>query len=579
MCGIAGMVGGRAPLDRIDAMTDALRHRGPDDRGVWSAPGVRLGHRRLSIIDLSTAGHQPMTFGPLTIVYNGEIYNYRELRDALPGPFVSHSDTEVLLHLYAREGPRCLDRLQGMFAFAIWDAERRELFAARDRLGIKPFFYSDEPDCFAFASELKALLALQARSVERSALLDYFTYKYVPAPKTIYGGLRKLPPAHHLVYDGTLRLTRYWQPAPRVERRDAVQAAEELDALLADAVRRHTIADVPVGVFLSGGMDSSTLVAYLGTGTRTFTIGFDVAEHSEVEQARQVATHFHTEHREETVGQIDLDGALAALPSIYDEPFGDSSAWATHVVSALARRHVTVALSGEGGDEVFSGYGWYRRWLSLDPSRAAPWAARWLPPFSAAARSLARRDPDELARYAALISVFTTAQKRALLAPDWWQRDYDHLWYLRQHWRPDLDPIKRMQHVDLHTFLPDDLLVKVDRASMACSLEVRPPLLDHRLVEFAVSLDPSLLRDGGTGKRLLRQVIGPRLPASILERPKKGFSMPVRRWVDERPDLLDGALQRLARAGILRSPRRPRLDGEQMWTLLVLDRWMRHAGV
>ena len=571
MCGIAGIVGSTARPDDVERMTERLRHRGPDDAGTWEDEGVRLGHRRLSIIDLSPAGRQPMTVGHHTVVFNGEIYNYRELRDELGGSFQSGSDTEVLLRLYARDGARCVGKLRGMFAFAVWDARRRVLFAARDRLGIKPFYFRELPDGIAFASELKALLELGRPEIDRDALADYLAFKYVPAPASIYRGIAKLLPAHTLTYDGKLRLERYWTPKAETVRREPAEAAEELKTLLRDAVRSHLVADVPVGLFLSGGIDSTALAAHLEK-PRTFSVGFDVEEHSELPFARIAAERFGAEHREETVALGSVEEALAAIPEMYDEPFGDSSGWATHVVSRVARKEVKVALSGEGGDEIFSGYGWYRKWLDHRPSGAA-WLGGLLPAFSSLARSFQRRAPDEVARYAALVGTFTAEQRRALFARDL-ADGADPLRHFRLHWREDLPPVKRMQWLDLHTYLPDDLLVKVDRASMAVSLEVRPPLLDHPLVEFALSLDPALLRNEQGGKVLFRRALEGVVPDEILNRSKKGFSMPVRRWVEERPDLLDGALRRLADGGILRSPRRRRFDGEQAWSLLVLDRWM-----
>jgi asparagine synthase (glutamine-hydrolysing) len=572
MCGIVGVVGPDADRAPIERMTDRLRHRGPDDGSVFVAPGARLGHRRLSILDLSPAGRQPMTFGPFTLVYNGEIYNYRELRRELEGPFASGTDTEVVLRLFAREGPSCVRRFEGMFAFAIWDAKERRLFAARDRLGIKPFYYSATPEGLAFASELKALLVFLDRPVDRSALADYFTYKYVPTPKTVYSGIQKLPPAHTLTYDGTVRLEEYWRPSTELKRTDPAAAREELRGILRSSVESHTVADVPVGVFLSGGVDSSAIAAHLDH-PRTFTVGFDVEEHSELPYARLAADRFGAEHQEETVGLSDIDEALGSLREMFDEPFGDSSGWATYVVSRAARRSVKVVLSGEGGDETFSGYGWYGRWLRSRPGILGALAGA-LPPFSPAGRSAQRRVSDPVERYAALVGLFTLPQRRALLAPDLVARDVDPLWHFRTHWRPELDPVKRLQWLDLHTYLPDDILVKVDRASMAVSLEVRPPLLDHRLVEFSLSLDSAMLRKDGEGKILFRRVLDGKVPREILERPKKGFSMPVRAWIRQRPRILEEALRRLSEAGVLRSPRPRRFDSEQIWSLLVLDRWL-----
>ena len=299
MCGIAGLVGPGADRALVGRMNVALHHRGPDSAGVHSEPGVALGHTRLAIIDLSPGGHQPMEFGDYVITFNGEIYNFHELKATLPGPFRSASDTEVLLHLYARDGARCVERLEGMFAFAIWDRRRRTLFAARDRLGMKPFYYGLSGDTLAFASELKALLLDGAPAKDLTALRDYFTYGYVPAPKTAYRGLCKLPAAHTLTFaDGRLTVARYWQPSPEIRIRDPDAAVEALDEILGRVIRAHTLADVPVGVFLSGGLDSATLTYYLDR-PKTFTLGFDVAARSEIDAAATVARHFRTEHATE----------------------------------------------------------------------------------------------------------------------------------------------------------------------------------------------------------------------------------------------------------------------------------------
>jgi asparagine synthase (glutamine-hydrolysing) len=568
-------------------MTATLVHRGPDGGGTWQGDHVALGHRRLAVLDPTAAGAQPMHLGDLALTYNGEIYNFRSLRDELPGPFTTRTDTEVLLHRFRRDGEACLDALDGMFAFAIWDARTRTLFAARDRFGVKPLYYRETPDAgLAFASELKALLALGRPEIEPSAVWDFFTYRYMPAPKTFFRGIHALPAAHCLTFrDGRLDVRRWWSPEVEKARTDPLEALDELDSRLREAVRSHTVSDVPLGVFLSGGLDSTAIVSQLER-PRTFTLGFDVATRDERDDARAIAAHFGTNHTDQGVAAVDVAEALAHMPELYDEPFGDSSAWATHLLARAARRDVTVALSGDGGDEAFSGYGWYAtfsRFEAASPlaSRLAAIAAAWLPPFSPLGRSASRRGDLDLERYAALVGPFDARQKRALLTPDFVPDDYDDLWALRRHWREELEPWKRMQWLDLHTFLPDDILVKVDRASMAASLEVRPPLLDHRLVELALSLDPSLLRDARGGKRLLRDWLAKRVPASVIERPKRGFSMPVRRWIETDPSPLDAALTRLEREGWLRTRRRPRrrprLGSDQIWCLLVLDRWMQSA--
>ncbi len=579
MCGIAGLIGGQTDPGVIRAMTAALRHRGPDDSGEWSEGPAALGHTRLSIIDLSAAGHQPMILGDLVLVYNGEIYNHRELARTLPGPFRSLSDTEVLLHLYARDGPDCLRHLNGMFAFAIWDRRRRRLFAARDRIGIKPFIYRELPrGGFAFASELKSLLPLGKPPIDRSAVRDYLLHGYVPAPKTIYSGIAKLPAAHSLVWqDGQVQVRRYWAPGAEIRYTDAASAIGRLDELLATIMPEHTLADVPVGVFLSGGIDSPTMAWYLDR-PKTYTLGFDSKSHSEADAARAVAAHFGTDHHEISAGPPDLGKALAAMPRIYDEPFGDSAGWSAYVISQLARRNVTVALSGEGGDELFCGYRRYWEGVGTRSNALTRALARGLPPLSRLGHSMQRRAAHDLEGFAALLGGLLPRQLRELLADEYLDPGADDLWFFRQYWREDLHPTQAMRWLDLHTNLAEGLLTKVDRASMAHSLEVRPPFLDHRLVEFALSLHPDLLVDAraGRGKLLVRRLMEKRLPPGHLERSKRGFGLPVHRWVRRHPELLEQAQRRLLDAGILR--RRVSADFRRIWSLLVLDQWLGQYG-
>jgi len=579
MCGIVGVIGTVTPPDVIERMTDLLAHRGPDDRGIWTAPGVALGHRRLSILDLSSAGHQPMSFGSQTLVYNGEIYNFRQLRRELPGAFESDSDTEVLLRLHSEMGPACLERLQGMFAFAVWDEHRRTLFMARDRLGIKPLYYRQlETGGLAFASEIAPLLELGRPPIDQTALRDFFTYKYIPTPKSIYQGIYKLPPAHHLTWspdrDSTgPRIARYWWPESTESLRDPVEGLERLEVMLDEVVRSHTLADVPYGVFLSGGIDSSTLVANLDQ-PHTFTLSFDVRSHDEADAARAVAEHCAAQHRQEPAAGLDLEAAVEAVPSIYQEPFADHGAWPVFMIARAARRHVTVALAGEGGDELFAGYHWYDKWPRFESTPFNRLLSRWVPPLSATGRSLERRAAQGLERYSMFLGLFTPRQRRALLVPELVDGEYDDLWHFRRFWRQDLPPLKRLQWADLHTYLADDMLTKLDRASMAVSLEARPPLVDHRLVELALSLDSTLLRNERHGKLLLRRHLEPRVPRETLTRRKIGFSMPVRRWAKRRPEMLREAVDRLAGHGILRRRRVSGLNNEQTWSLLILDRWL-----
>ena len=560
-------------------MVDRLHHRGPDDRGTWISAGAHLGHSRLSILDLSPAGHQPMSYGPLTITYNGEVYNFRELRRGMAGEFHSDCDTEVVLRLFSEKGAAALDQLRGMFAFAVWDERRHRLFAARDRLGIKPLYYREFDGGLAFASEIKALLELGRPSVDRSALRDYFTYRYIPAPKTVYKGIRELPAGHWLTWDGKLTIDRWWEPTSGVLISDMDEATERLDDLLSTIVPDHTMADVPVGVFLSGGIDSTTTAAYVDR-PRTFTMGSEVGHRDEAPIARQVAEHLGAQHHELMAGAVDLERALETQPVLFDQPFGDSASWSTWLVSKLAREHVTVALCGEGGDELFYGYQWYTRWFDTGSRRIASVLAGVLPTFSQFGRSMQRRSATGLDLYANYLGPFTVRQRRALLGDFLAEDGYDDLWFFRAHWREDLEPLKRLQWTDLHTYLCGDLLARVDRASMFHSLEMRPPLLDHQLVEFAVSLDSSLLLDPkrGKGKLVVRKLMAGRLPEGVFEQPKRGFNLPISRWVARRPELMRGALDRLSEAGIIRRPRVLRFTNEQSWALLTLDRWMTSSG-
>jgi asparagine synthase (glutamine-hydrolysing) len=550
-----------------------LQHRGPDGEGIWSAPEAALGHRRLSIQDLSEAAHQPMVFGTQVLTYNGELYNHQALRDALPGPWHSSGDTEVLVHLLDREGSACLSKLVGMFAFASYEPARRRLLLVRDRLGIKPLYYRQLQGGIAFASELKALLELGKPEIDRSAVRDFLFHGYIPAPKTIYQGIAKLPAGHTLSWeDGRIRLERYWDPSPQLATRSAAATLEELDGLLGEIIPSQTLSDVPVGVFLSGGIDSALTTYYLDR-PRTYTLGFDRRGRSEIEAARQVAAHLHTEHTDMTAQAADFGAALDAMPGLFDEPFGDSAAWSNYLVSEFARREVTVALSGEGGDEIFCGYPRY--WSNIG-ARSNPLnrtLARLLPPLSRFGQSMQRHAYVGLPGFAAALGGMTAVQVDTLLADEWRESEYDYLWFYRQFWRADVTPLAQLRWLDLHTDLPEGLLTKVDRTSMAHSLEVRPPLLDHRLVEFMLSVDPELLIDrrAHRGKLLARELMQPRLPPGHLDRPKSGFGLPVRAWLKGHPQYLRAAVARLRERGVLH--RAVGGDFRRAWSLLVLDRW------
>ncbi len=556
MCGIAGLAtidaaALREPAgDTAARMAATLAHRGPDDVGVWtSADGhVALAHRRLSIVDLSPLGHNPMPWdgGRLWITFNGEIYNFLELRRELEADgcrFRSRTDTEVILAAYDRWGLACLDRFVGMFAFALWDARQRRLWIARDRLGKKPLYYAESSGSIRFGSELKALVADRSvsRHVDPEALKLYLRYGYVPSPYTIYSAVRKLPPAHYLLWaDGRATIQRYWDPLAFALQGSARErgAEDELEQRLLTAVRQRMIADVPLGAFLSGGVDSSLVVALMqelsAAPVRTFTIRFENPEYNEADHAAAVARHLGTEHHEETCSERQMLDVVDRLVDIYDEPFADSSAVPTYLVSRAARAHVTVALSGDGGDELFFGYPRYRYhtaaaavlWLPAGIRRAAALG------FARAPTRRLRRVADvlrseETDRYARFVSWCKSDQIRALTgdtAPEapLYADVLERGGALPRSARPPL--------LDLVSYLPEDILTKVDRASMAVSLEVRAPLLDHRVVECALGLPLALKWRRGKTKWILRQLLDKRVPPALIERPKMGFGVPLADW-------------------------------------------------
>jgi asparagine synthase (glutamine-hydrolysing) len=554
-------------------MARRLRHRGPDGEGVWSQPGVALSHRRLAIQDLTEAGRCPMVFDSQVLTYNGELYNHERLRAGLPGPWASTGDTEVLLHLLATKGSGGIGDLVGMFAFASWDTKRKQLLLARDRLGIKPLYYRLLPDGIAFASELKALMLLGKPDIDQGAVRDFLFHGYIPAPKTVYRGISKLPAGHTLTWaDGRVNIERYWNPEPAIIARSAGDTLHELDALLREVVPDHTVSDVPVGVFLSGGVDSA-LTAYYLDAPHTYTLGFEASARSEADAARRVAEHLRTAHLEMTAPEADFAGALDRMPELFDEPFGDSAAWSNYLVAQFARREVTVALSGEGGDEIFCGYPRYWSRVGARSNILNRSLARYLPPLSRFASSMQRRGYVGLPAYAAALGGMSAQQIDSLLTPQWRESDYDYLWFYRKYWREGMEPLAQLRWLDLNTDLAEGLLTKVDRTSMAHSLEVRPPLLDHRLVEFMLSVDPKLLVDERRrrGKLLVRQLMEPRLPPDHMNRPKSGFGLPVHRWLKQHPKLLQDAVRRLIERGVLQ--RAVGSEFRRAWYLLVLDRW------
>jgi asparagine synthase (glutamine-hydrolysing) len=613
-------------------MTDRLRHGGPDGDGFYrhdyrlqppyeAMPGVALGHRRLAIIDLATGG-QPMTNedGTVWITFNGEIYNYRDLRRRLEGSghkFQTDSDTETIIHLYEDEGPDCFSHLNGMFAIALWDANRRRLVLGRDRLGKKPLVYRHEPGRLLFASELKSLLEVPGlpRNIDPTALDEYITYQYIPHPRTIFQGIKKLPPGCYAVYqDDRLEIRPYWRPDFSVERTiTRRQAIDELGELLDSAVQLRMRSDVPLGAFLSGGVDSSIVVALMQKHSvepvKTFTIGFPVKEFDESGYAESVARHLKTDHR---VLEVRPD-ALEVLPQLayhYDEPFADSSAIPTWYVSQLTRQYVTVALSGDGGDELFAGYPRYRAaqlagFFDRLPALRALAAARawqWLP-ASGRQKSLPRKIkrfsealalPRE-ARYLNWVAIFQEQARAELYCDEFLaQLSSDPVDFVRRAWRRcgSRDAVTCASLADLTTYLPCDLMTKVDIASMAHGLETRAPILDYRVVEFAASLPVHLKYRWGRGKRLLREAFGHLLPSEVFTRRKMGFGVPLDSWFrhDLKPLAEDLLLSPNARCHAFLRPEaiRSLWDIHQqkiydysarLWSLVMLEEWLRRWDV
>ena len=574
MCGITGFFDrdprGPRRIDELVAMGATIRHRGPDAEGSALEAGVGLHNRRLAILDLSTDGNQPMYApdGSVAVVFNGEIYNFAELRGELEAKghrFRSRSDTEVLVYLYLEHADapeRMLAKLNGFFAFAIDDRRRRRLFLARDRMGLKPLYYAETARGLVFGSELKTLLAegQLTRDLDATALLDYLTLRYVPAPKTIYRGAKKLPAGHCLLYDGVrLEVKQWWDLPPFATRSERPERlAEELWSLLVDSVRMRLVADVPLGAFLSGGVDSSAVVAAMAELARrpggrevvAVTVGFRGSDLSEVEQARLLARSLGVRHVVDELDPASIE-LTEPLAEFFDEPFADPSAIPTWLLARRTRREVKVALSGDGGDECFAGYRRYRfdvaenRVRSLLPGplfrrlfgaagRAWP-RARWLPRRLRAATTLENLGRSPLEAYVRSVSATSVDDARALLHPDLRAASagYDPVelfrpWFERA---PAGDPLSRAQYVDFHTWLPEYVLTKSDRATMAAGLEAREPLLDYRLVELAASIPPELKLHDGVGKWILRMAAARHLPPATAARRKQGFAPPLREWV------------------------------------------------
>lgn len=612
MCGIAGIVrwdGAPVPEHEIRDMCAAIVHRGPDDEGVYLGDGVALGMRRLSIIDLE-GGRQPISNedGSVWIVFNGEIYNYRELRRDLEQRghiFKTDSDTETIVHLYEEHGPRCVERLRGMFAFAIWDERARQLLLARDRLGIKPLYYADRGNEIVFASELKPILQLSRvpRAVDWGAAHHLFTSLSTPSSRSIVEGVAKLEPARTAVASRTsprLRIEKYWdvQFTPN-ERASEGELIEQLRHLLTESVALHQISDVPVGAFLSGGIDSSAVVALMSRPAagrlKTFSIGFAESAFDELPHARQVAAQFNTDHHD-VVLNPDVVQIVEDLTWYLDEPFGDTSAIPTYMVSKLASAHVKVVLSGDGGDELFAGYDKYvveqrerRRDRIPAPLRAMASGVGRLMPHGMTGRQFLRHlGLTGARRYLDASAMLRQDEMRRLFrldAYDQMQRDVlpaDPRHELRGYGD---DWLAAVQYRDLHTYLPLDILTKVDRATMAHSLEARPPLLDHRLAEFAATIPAHYRLRGGTTKYLFKQAMRGILPDAIIDRQKHGFAVPMATWF--RGDLAEFARglllsQACRERGVFNPTQVERLltlnargrDLDlQLWTMMSFELW------
>ena len=560
MCGICGVIyfnGEQADKKVVEAMRDCLIHRGPDDSGTYVDGCVGFGHRRLSIIDLSDKARQPMSNedGSVWISYNGELYNHLELRSELESvghTYSTDSDTETIVHLYEEFGGGCVEKMNGMFSFAVWDANEKTLFIARDRLGIKPLYYLADDEKFLFASELKALLAHPGieRRVDLSAVNNYLTYGYVGSPQTIFEGIRKLPPGHTLtVREKEVSTRRYWSITyPEKPYGDESYHLGRIRELIKKSVERRLMSDVPLGAFLSGGIDSSIIVALMSEvsdNVKTFSVGFTDSSFNELEYAKLIAEKFGTDHHEFVV-EMDAIELLPKLVNFYDEPFADSSAIPTYIVSQIARKNVTVCLSGDGGDELFAGYDRYAGCKVARVYEKVPKLLRdgvsffvnKLPAstsnksvFRASQRFTGAVDLQEEERYGDWITIFNEEGRRELLNPESGEK-IDSTGYIKKFYREcsAKDFIAKTMYVDVKTYLPEDLLVKVDRASMAHSLEVRVPFLDHELVEYSQTIPVSMKFPGLKLKHLLKKSVKDIIPKNILHRKKHGFGVPVGAW-------------------------------------------------
>lgn len=625
MCGLAGFFRNATIPDRdlhecwLHNMGDAIIHRGPDAGAIFLDDHIGLSHRRLSILDLSDAGIQPMVSASrrYVIAFNGEIYNFQELREHLCSEghvFRTGTDTEVLLTLYETMGPECLGLLNGMFAIAVWDKTAKSLFLARDRLGKKPLYFYHSGGQFAFASEIKALLPLPFLNTElrHDAIKDFFAYQYVPDPKTIYRNIYKLPPGHWLETDGVkVQQAQYWDLAfDNPSSRSADSLAEELYALIDDAVRLRMVSDVPLGAFLSGGVDSSAVVGLMAGHSQrpvtTCSIGFDSRHFDEVVWAQKVADQFGTDHHEFTVKE-NVAGSLGKISRYFDEPFADPSFVPTYFVSQLARQKVTVALAGDGGDENFAGYSKYRTdQIENQIRNLVPGGIR-RSLFPLLARMLGQMDNTPAKKANSLLGTLATEPDQAFYTsncffrPEIWNslvtgelaretKDYDPGEITRHHYRQAKadDHLSRILYTDIKTYLPGDILVKVDRMSMANSLETRAPLLDYRVVEFAANIPSRLKLHGKDKKHILKKAFSGMLPQDVLYRKKMGFSVPLADWLRQeiRPtaDALltdtEGGLAQCFDVGRVNQLWQAHLGGnnrytQELWSMMAFGLWYR----
>lgn len=615
MCGIAGIIHQNTlvSLQEIDSVNDALKSRGPDARGTWVENNVALGHRRLSIIDLED-GHQPMfssdeNYG---IVFNGEIYNYRQLRNTLVKMgyiFKTNSDTEVLLYAYIEWKEKCLNKLRGMFSFAVLDKINGFIFLARDHLGIKPLVYYHTKETFAFASEIRALKKVKNThfTLDISAIDEYLWLQYIPAPKTVFNEVKKLKPAHymHVSFNGEiLKIEKYWDlDFVEDNTKSEEQWLDELDTVLKDSVKAHLVSDVPFGAFLSGGIDSSLVVKYMSeiseSSVDTFSIGFKEEEFNELKYARNISSTFKTIHHEKIV----TPDALKILPDLvshYGEPFGDSSAVPTYYVSKLARENVSMVLSGDGADEIFAGYNSYKAWQKYheDGDPYPKWKRILRPPleFLSPKRFPPRfKHGDKLNNWLTFINYFPPQNRSNL-----WKKDYQdsmstELEIFEESYKnvSSLSPLSKVQYLDIKTYLPFDILTKVDVASMMHGLEVRTPFVDKKVYEFAATIPNSMNfskveKFGSQGKVLLKKILEPNVSKDFLYRKKMGFAMPLNQWFHDDDNFYGDLNERLLSSNSMLSEYFERDEINKIiqnknfgpiWLLLFLDEWLRQENL